>query len=219
MNILRRGDRSQNVAQLQCLLNQKRASTPPLQADGVFGARTEQAVRVFQRTARLTVDGIVGPQTWRTLGVRQVSSRPGAGPAPRWLQIAQQEESRGVHEVSGAQHNPRILEYHQTTSLGASTDETAWCSAFVNWCIRQAGVVGTNRANARSWLSWGHALVTPRYGCVTVLWRGAPNGWQGHVGFYIRETGSHVYMLGGNQGNAVNVRPYPKRRLLGYRWP
>jgi len=219
MDFLRRGDRSETVAQLQRLLNQKRASTPPLQADGDFGPRTERAVCNFQGKARLTADGIVGPETWRALGVRQSPSRPAARPAPRWLQIAQQEETRCVREVAGSQHNPRIVEYHQTTSSRASTDETPWCSAFVNWCMGQAGLVGTNRANARSWLNWGQALAAPRYGCVTVLWRGSPSGWQGHVGFYVRETSSHVYLLGGNQGNAVNVRSYPKTRLLGYRWP
>jgi hypothetical protein len=28
-----------------------------------------------------------------------------------------------------------------------------------------------------------------------------------------------VYLLGGNQGDRVSVRAYPRKRLLGYRWP
>ena len=35
--------------------------------DGTFGAKTEAAVRAFQRTHRLNPDGIVGPRTWRAL--------------------------------------------------------------------------------------------------------------------------------------------------------
>jgi peptidoglycan hydrolase-like protein with peptidoglycan-binding domain len=38
--------------------------------DGRFGARTEQAVRSFQRSRDLHVDGQVGPVTWRALRVR-----------------------------------------------------------------------------------------------------------------------------------------------------
>lgn len=36
--------------------------------DGVFGATTEAAVRVFQRDHSLVPDGIVGPKTWAVLG-------------------------------------------------------------------------------------------------------------------------------------------------------
>lgn len=35
--------------------------------DGIFGAGTEQAVRQFQRYNKLTVDGIVGRETWKAL--------------------------------------------------------------------------------------------------------------------------------------------------------
>jgi peptidoglycan hydrolase-like protein with peptidoglycan-binding domain len=38
--------------------------------DGMFGPLTEVAVRVFQTRMRITVDGIVGPQTWAALWSR-----------------------------------------------------------------------------------------------------------------------------------------------------
>jgi peptidoglycan hydrolase-like protein with peptidoglycan-binding domain len=38
-----------------------------LQIDGIFGALTDQAVRGFQQALAGTVDGIVGPLTWRAL--------------------------------------------------------------------------------------------------------------------------------------------------------
>ena len=57
---LRRGARGAHVQNLQQLLG-------GLAIDGIFGPRTEQAVRAFQQANGLKVDGIVGPQTWGAL--------------------------------------------------------------------------------------------------------------------------------------------------------
>jgi hypothetical protein len=41
----------------------------------------------------------------------------------------------------------------------------------------------------------------------------------GHVGFLIGEDGDHVFLLGGNQGDAVTVAAFAKARIVGVRWP
>jgi peptidoglycan hydrolase-like protein with peptidoglycan-binding domain len=42
--------------------------SPPLAADGDFGALTKAAVEDYQTAKKLEVDGMVGPQTWHSLG-------------------------------------------------------------------------------------------------------------------------------------------------------
>lgn len=136
---------------------------------------------------------------------------------PSWLKIARGEV--GVKEVSGDAAHPRIVEYALSTHLDrvlAKSDETPWCSSFTNWCIEHAGYRGTKSAWARSWLSWGEVLKQPKRGCVVVFSRGAGSG---HVGFFLKEVGDSVLVLGGNQNNSVCEALYPKDRLLGYRWP
>jgi uncharacterized protein (TIGR02594 family) len=135
-----------------------------------------------------------------------------------WMRFALEEY--GVQEIAGQHDNRRIIEFLATCSPGSTHDETAWCSAFVNWCMLQAGIQGTGRGTARSWLTWGdQCLATPHYGAVTILWRGQPRGWQGHVGFYVGSNQGRITLLGGNQGDAVSLVDYRANRLLGYRWP
>jgi uncharacterized protein (TIGR02594 family) len=136
---------------------------------------------------------------------------------PAWFDIALGEI--GEAEVRGIKHNERIVEYHQSTSLKASDDETPWCASFVNWCLGAAGRHGTNSASARSFLNWGNAIALGKIqiGDIVVLERGRP--WQGHVGFAYAWSGDHIQLLGGNQGDAVSLEWYPVGRLLGIRRP
>jgi uncharacterized protein (TIGR02594 family) len=135
----------------------------------------------------------------------------------------------GVHEnASPGQHNRRIVEYHSATSLRATTDETPWCSSFVNWVMVQGGYRGTNNALARSWLDWGTSLTTPRTGAVTVIKKkgassdsatGSSTGF--HVGFYVSSTSATVRLLGGNQGDQVKYSNFmlASYDIRGHRWP
>jgi uncharacterized protein (TIGR02594 family) len=209
----------------------------PGPADAIFGPRTEAAVRAFQRDSGLVVDGIVGPRTRANLEAPQCrqttrpmqpsAPRPPSQPAPsppgepRWLAIARREICTREAAL-GPQPNPRIVEYHQVTSLRAQDDRTPWCASFVSWVLEQTGIRSTRSARAKSYLNWGSALDHPRVGAITVFHRGsgAPSSrGPGHVGFFIEDRGHSIGLLGGNQGNHVNIKSYSKSRLLAYRWP
>lgn len=67
MTTLKNGSKGSEVKTLQSKLNQ--FMPYGLTEDGVFGAKTETAVKDFQFHKGLTIDGIVGPKTWAALGV------------------------------------------------------------------------------------------------------------------------------------------------------
>lgn len=139
---------------------------------------------------------------------------------PLWLRIARSQV--GTKEAPGDADNEQVLEYQRTTLNGRKPsiwlrDSVPWCSSFCNWSMEGAGVDGTGKANARSWLKWGvHCPL--RIGAVAVLKRGL-FPWQGHVGFVVWWDEDTVTLLGGNQRNAVRTDRYLRKRLIDTRWP
>ena len=63
--LLRLGSRGSDVIRLQTALNALGYDCGT--ADGIFGAKTEAAVRNFQRDHSLTVDGVAGRMTWAAI--------------------------------------------------------------------------------------------------------------------------------------------------------
>jgi len=124
----------------------------------------------------------------------------------------------GIKEIAGDVHNPVIVNYFNCIGhKWVTDDETAWCAAFVNYCLVDSGHEGTGKLNARSFLDFGTETNSPEPGDIVVLWRGAPNSWKGHVGFYVNEMAGKINILGGNQSNRVCISAYPKIQLLSYR--
>lgn len=133
---------------------------------------------------------------------------------PPWMPFALSQ--LGQKEIPGEQDNVHVVEWLRDAGILHPHDEVAWCSAFVNACVREAGLVGTGKANARSWLRWGRELEHPEFGCVVVFSR-PPDVANGHVAFYVGETHDTIWTLGGNQGNRVCFAEYPRARVLSYR--
>jgi uncharacterized protein (TIGR02594 family) len=141
---------------------------------------------------------------------------------PPWLVNALHEVEHGVMEVPGNKSNPRILAYRDMAhiALGGDDGDVPWCAIAVNAMLETAGVKGTRNAMARGFLSNDNftPLNAPTLGAITVLSsnRGASSG---HVGFYIYEDDLMVYLCGGNQNDQWSIAPFPKSRILGYRFP
>jgi Putative peptidoglycan binding domain len=78
---LRRGDRGALVKELQTRLH--------VDADGIFGAATEAALKQFQRDNGLVADGVAGPRTWAALDTEQTDPDASAGgPIDEIIRIA-----------------------------------------------------------------------------------------------------------------------------------
>jgi peptidoglycan hydrolase-like protein with peptidoglycan-binding domain len=66
--VLGHGAKGERVKAAQNELNRHNYA---LMIDGIFGDKTDAAVRQFQEKVGLPVDGIVGPDTWRELITRK----------------------------------------------------------------------------------------------------------------------------------------------------
>lgn len=136
---------------------------------------------------------------------------------PPWLTEAWREF--GQSEITGTKDNPRITAFFK--ELGHeefARDEVAWCAAFVGACLERAGLKSTRSLMARSYTAFGENSETERIGAVAVLRRGN-NPAFGHVGFLLGWSDDRLWLLGGNQRDAVTVAPFSRDRLVALRWP
>lgn len=128
----------------------------------------------------------------------------------------------GLKEISGTEDNPVIVRmFHDLGFDFIDDDETAWCSVSMCWLAMQTKYEHPNSMLARDWLGVGEIITVAEHGygepVVAVFWRVSPNSIYGHVGMPITERDGYIYTLGGNQNNEINITPYSKTRLLGFR--
>ena len=134
-----------------------------------------------------------------------------------------------IHELPGNRHNPFIQWAHSLSGLDISTpDEVPWCSSFVNVMAWILELPRSGSAGARSWLKVGTptdiANAQAAYD-VVILKRGqgpqpgpeVTSGATGHVGIFSGVGDGGVWVLGGNQRNAVTRQWFPLEQILGIR--
>lgn len=135
-------------------------------------------------------------------------------PAPQPKQTAYQiaQAYIGKHEVND---RTALMGFLKASGQSVDPKTTAWCAAFVNAALGEAGRTGTGSLMARSFLKWGETITSPVEGDIVVFERGkAPFG---HVGFYVgRNADGSIQTLGGNQSDRVSIANY-KSNVLGFR--
>lgn len=122
--VLRQGAEGPQVRTLQYLLREARDQwLDVLAPDGIFGPRTEEIVRAYQGFAGLTVDGIVGQQTWSSLtGNVAFGSQVRRGDTGEAVKAAQNELDRhnyrvAVDGVFGNITDGAVREFQRTVGL------------------------------------------------------------------------------------------------------
>lgn len=139
---------------------------------------------------------------------------------PAWISVAR--KYLGQAEIKGPHHNPHILTWWKRAGAPFEDDETPWCGAFIAGVLSELGIKPVSGgASAQAWLKMSVKLDKPAQGCVVIFERGKPGSGSGHVGFVVgRDGAGNLMVLGGNQGDAVTIKPFNRnRRVLGYRWP
>ena len=110
--------------------------------------------------------------------------------------------------------------------MGVDPVRYEWCAAFVNAVLNIQGIPGSESVSeypllARSFLTWGEEVTDElRPGDIIIFPRGR-EGWQGHVGFYVRtkyiDDVKYYLILGGNQDNSVTYELFPARFMIAQR--
>jgi uncharacterized protein (TIGR02594 family) len=138
---------------------------------------------------------------------------------------------KAEHRLNPVFQGVKFLDYTEKenrselkTLTGVDPVRVEWCAAFAN-AILEKSEIPSNKDHryplvARSFLDWGKAVDDPEMGDVVVFPRGN-QGWQGHVGFYVKQQEIdgvlYYYILGGNQNNSVRVDLYRADTALGIR--
>ena len=185
--------------------------------DGVYGPLTEQAIIDFKSSIGLRARPYFGPLTKAALFGITPSSTGSSDKAAPWMKYAL--AVKGIHEV----RDHLRLKAWMTSAVGKfDWRRTAWCGGFAATVLRMFDpniALPPNPLGARNWLKFGERC-EPAAGALVIFWRVSPNSWKGHVGFVVRVySNGDVACLGGNQSNAVNIRRFPKSRILGFRKP
>jgi uncharacterized protein (TIGR02594 family) len=206
-----------------------------LKGTGTFGGATDTAVTHFQQSRGLEVDGEIGPQTAAAIdaalaGAGSVSAPTTAqsavtrevpvGTAGQPIWLLEGLKWLNTKEASGDADNPEILEWARgeggAIAKSYNSDSIPWCALYANMVLTKVGLQGTETLWALDWSNWGAKLKGPAVGAFAPMKRQGG----GHIAIVAgRDQHGNLMCLGGNQSDAVNIKPFPADRPVSFRWP
>lgn len=212
------------IADVQLALNQRGhdAGLP----DGIWGRKSIAALKEFQKSAGLDIDGLIGPKTLAALFPKEAALRTPAGNSslvsidPVWF--SELLRLKGLREVAGKGNNPVIIDWAK--GLGGwisdfyKADATPWCGLTIGHVIAATlpdEPLPSNPLGALEWAKFGVRLVEPALGAILVFSRSGG----GHVALYQGEDATNYICLGGNQSDSVSITKIAKSRCVAIRWP
>lgn len=93
-----------------------------------------------------------------------------------------------------------------------------WCSSFISWVLDQAGIQAPRTASSQYWRNYGTEVgirnwEDARMNDIIVF---RYNNGLGHVGFYrgYNKTTNRVNILGGNQGDDLNIKSFSTGKVV-----
>jgi peptidoglycan hydrolase-like protein with peptidoglycan-binding domain len=132
--VLREGASGSAVTKLQQLL--QKAGCNPGGIDGKFGAGTQAAVMSFQGSRGLSVDGVVGPQTWHAL---ETGAPAVSGPGPVSGSVRQNILSVAESQIGTLEYNDNNTGPCEKYPNYFGRGSESWCADFASWVYTHAG--------------------------------------------------------------------------------
>ncbi|NJR18469.1 MAG: CHAP domain-containing protein [Calothrix sp. CSU_2_0] len=222
--ILRQGTKGEDVKALQRVLNALGFNAGVV--DGDFGENTEAAVRAFQARAGITIDGEVGPQTWKTLDPNAPKSiiPVEKGITARLADFAEDEAAKNLRWTGVSSEAEKYLKIFREPMfrlghIGMMPVLYDWCAAFVNYCCEKVGIdipdipqgFSASMALVESWKFWAKkngywyskGSIVPQRGDIVVFDWQRNNSQLDHIGIVRGYTpgSSTIQTSEGNKGN------------------
>lgn len=175
--LVKRGAKGEDIRLLQERLIKLRYLASSFKSTGVFGSKTETAVKDFQKRNKLSADGVVGGYTH--IKIYSSSARRASSGSATGAGIPKSPYANGTG--SGIVNAAKSLMGQGTPYVyGGKTPVGFDCSGFVFYALNYGGVA-TNYRTSTAWASANYTTITE--------WRDLKPGdvcvYPGHCGIYI----------------------------------